>query len=157
MRTTQLTALNRTVEGVHHPIGDISPGAAWLKATAARADEVQRLLAEGHHRDTLLRLHAHYVTEDRRFDPCKVAADLHVRLCHRARDTGQRFAAEVALFRLARTLLDKLTTPEPIGARPVGQAGADPGWPRSRPMAAAGLLPVLVVLGRAGVAVCRAC
>jgi hypothetical protein len=54
MRTTesQLTALNRTVEGVHHPIGDISPGAAWLKATAARAAEVQRQLAEDHNRDT---------------------------------------------------------------------------------------------------------
>jgi hypothetical protein len=58
MRTTEsrLTAFNRSVEGVHDPIGDVSPGAAWLKATAARAAEVQRLLAEGHNRDTLQKL-----------------------------------------------------------------------------------------------------
>lgn len=130
---SQLTALDRSVDGVHHPIGDSSPGAAWLKATAARAAEVQRLLAEGHNRDTLVTLHAHYAIEDARFDPCKVAADLHVRLCHRARATGQRFAAEVVLFRLARTLLDKLTAVGPMEARPVRQAGVDSGWPASRP------------------------
>lgn len=117
MRTTefQLTAPDLIVEDVHHPIGDVSPGAAWLKATAARVAEVQRLLAEGHDRDTLLTLHAHHATEDPRFDPCRVAADLHVRPCYLARETGERFAAEVALFRLARTLLDKLTSGRPPG------------------------------------------
>jgi hypothetical protein len=94
---------------VRRPIGDSSPGAAWLMATAAHAAEVQQQLAEGHKRDTLLTLHAHYAIEDSRYDPCKVAADLGVRLCHRAHTTGHRFAAEVALFRVARGLLDNLT------------------------------------------------
>jgi hypothetical protein len=104
------------VADVHQPIHDTSPGAAWLLATAARAAEVQQQLAEGHERGTLVTLHAHYAVEDRRFDPCKVAADLHVPLCRRARATGNQFAASVALFRVARTMLDELTNVE---VRPV--------------------------------------
>ena len=100
---------------VQRPISDTSPGAAWLVATAARAAAVQQQLAERHNRDTILTLHAHYAIEDPHFDPRKVAADLHVPLCHGARTTGQRFAAEVALFRVARILLDELTTCEPVG------------------------------------------
>jgi hypothetical protein len=99
------------VARVGHPIGDASPGAAWLMATAARGAEVQQQVAQHQNRDTLLTLHAHYAIEDRRFDPCKVAADLHISLRHRAQATGQRFAAEVALFRVARRLLDELTPP----------------------------------------------
>jgi hypothetical protein len=98
------------VARVRHPMRHSSPGAAWLMAAGARAAEVHQQLAEGHNRDTLLTLHAHYAVEDPHFDPCKVAADLRVPLCHRARATGQRFAAEVALFRVARSLLDELTT-----------------------------------------------
>lgn len=79
------------VARVGHPIGDASPGAAWLMATAARGAEVQQQVAQHHNRDTLLTLHAHYAIEDRRFDPCKVAADLHISLHHRAQATGQRF------------------------------------------------------------------
>ncbi len=40
-----------------------------------------------------------------------MAADLELALCHRARDNGGAFAAEVALFRVARSLLDTLTRP----------------------------------------------
>jgi hypothetical protein len=104
------------VARVNPPIHDSSPGAAWLLATAARAAEVQQQLAEGHDRDTLVTLHAHYAVEDVHFDPCKVAADLQVPLCHRARATGQQFAASVSLFRVARSLLDKLTALEPVAA-----------------------------------------
>jgi hypothetical protein len=106
------------VAHVGHPVRDTSPGAAWLTATAARAAEVQQQVTEGHSRDTLVTLYAHYAVEDPHFDPCKVAADLHVPLCHRAQTTGQQFAASVALFRLARSLLDKLTALEPVAARP---------------------------------------
>jgi hypothetical protein len=98
---------------VHQPIHDTSPGAAWLMATAARAAEVQQQLAEGHNRATLVTLHAHYAVEDPSLDPCMVAADLHVPLHHRGRTSGQQFAASVALFRVARGLLDRLTAPEP--------------------------------------------
>ena len=94
---------------VHQPVHDTSPGAAWLLVTAARAAEVQQQVAEGHDRDTIVTLLAHYAVEDQSFDPCVVAADLHVPLCHRARTSGQQFAASVALFRVARGLLDRLT------------------------------------------------
>ena len=99
------------VAQVGRPTGDASPGAAWLMATAARGAEVQQQVAQHHNRNTLLTLHAHYAIEDRRFDPFKVAADLRVPLRHRAQGTDQRLAAEVALFRVARRLLDELTTP----------------------------------------------
>jgi hypothetical protein len=101
---------------VRRPLGDASPGAAWLLATAARAAEIQQQLAEHHDRDTLLTLYAHYAIEDAHFDPCTVAADLHLRLCHRAQAAGHRFAAEVALFRVARALLARLTPPVAVGA-----------------------------------------
>jgi hypothetical protein len=94
---------------VHQPIHDASPGAAWLLATAARAAQVQQLVAEGRDRDTVVTLLAHYSVEDQSFDPCVVAADLRVPLCHRARTSGQEFAASVALFRVARGLLERLT------------------------------------------------
>jgi hypothetical protein len=61
---------------VDHPIGDTSPGAAWLLATAARAAGVQQQIVRGHDRDTLVTLHAHYAVEDPQFDPCKVAAEV---------------------------------------------------------------------------------
>jgi hypothetical protein len=99
------------VAQVGRPSGDASPGAAWLMATAARGAEVQQQVAQHHNRDTLLTLHAHYSIEDRRFDPCQVAADLHIAQPHRAQATARRSAAEVALFRVARRLLDELTTP----------------------------------------------
>jgi hypothetical protein len=97
------------VAGVQNPVNDTSPGAAWLLSTAARAAEVQQQVAEHHDRATLLTLHAHYAVEDPHFDPRRVAADLHVPVDHRGRTTGQRFAAEVALFHVARILLDRLT------------------------------------------------
>ena len=101
---------------VHQPIHDTSPGAAWLLATAARAAQVQQLVAEGHDRDTVVTLLAHYAVEDQNFDPCVVAVDLHVPLCHRARTSGQQFAASVALFRVARGLLERLTALEHLAA-----------------------------------------
>jgi hypothetical protein len=111
---------------VDHPIRDTSPGAAWLMATAARAAEVQQQIAQGHSRDTLVSLHAHYAIEDPHIDHCTVAADLHVPLCHRARASGQQFAASVALFRVARSLLDKLTACEPVAARAAKAAAVLP-------------------------------
>jgi hypothetical protein len=127
---------------VHQPIHDTSPGAAWLVATAARAAEVQQQLAEGHNRATLVTLHAHYAVEDPSFDPRKVAADLHVPMYHRPRTSGQEFAASVALFRVARGLLDRLTAHEPdaLGQHLAAAPGAEgdtssadensPGTPR---------------------------
>jgi hypothetical protein len=100
------------VAHVGEPIEDCSPGAAWLIATAARAAEIQQQVAEGNNRDSVVTLPAHYAIEDAHFDSCEVAADLQVPMCHRARSTGQEFAASVALFRVARSLLDKLTAPE---------------------------------------------
>jgi hypothetical protein len=94
---------------VHGPTGVTSPGAAWLMATATRAAEVQQQIAEGHCRDALLTLHAHYAIEDPRHDLHDVAADLELPLCHHAHGRGHGFAVEVALFRVARSLLDKLT------------------------------------------------
>jgi hypothetical protein len=98
-----------TAAHVNGPTGITSPGAAWLMAIAARAAEVQQQLAEGHRRDALVTLHAHYAIEDPRHDLDEVAADLDLPLCHHARDRGHGFAVEVALFRAARSLLDKLT------------------------------------------------
>jgi hypothetical protein len=100
----------------HDPIDTTSPGAAWLMATGARAPQVQQQLAEGGDRHELVALHAHYAIEDRHFDPCEVVADLDVPLCCHAHVSGERFAAEVALFRVARSLLDNLTAPEHVGA-----------------------------------------
>jgi hypothetical protein len=94
---------------VQGPTGVSSPGAAWLVATAARAAEVHQQLAEGHSRDALLTLHAHYAIEDPRHDLDEVAADLDLPLCHHAHERGNGFAVEVALFRAARSLLDTLT------------------------------------------------
>ena len=101
---------------VHDPVSTTSPGAAWLVAIAARAAQVEQQLAEGHRRDNLLTLHAHYAIEDPHHDLRKVAADLRMPLCHRATDTGHGFAAQVALFRVARRLLDELTAVEPKSA-----------------------------------------
>jgi hypothetical protein len=105
------------VARLHHSIGDAPPGVDWLMATAARAAEVQQQLAEGGpNRDALVTLHAHHAVEDPRYDPGEVVADLDVSVCDLARTCGRRFAAEVALFRIARSLLDELTSPEPAGA-----------------------------------------
>lgn len=104
------------VAGVQHPEDDTSPGAAWLRATAARAAQVQQQLAERNDRDAVLRLHAHYAVEDPHFDPLPVAADLRVPVDLRGRTPSTRFAAEVALFDVARNLLDRLTLLD-IGVR----------------------------------------
>ena len=101
---------------VHDPVRTTSPGAVWLVAVAARAAQVDQQLAEGHRRDNLLTLHAHYAVEDQHHDLCKVAADLRVPLCHRAAEADHGFAAQVALFRVARRLLDDLTALEPTRA-----------------------------------------
>ena len=101
---------------VDQPTGVTSPGASWLMATAARAAEIQQQLAEGQCRDALLTLHAHYAIEDPRHDLDEVAADLEVPLCRSARQRGHAFAAEVALFRVARSLLDKLTAVDVVAA-----------------------------------------
>jgi hypothetical protein len=101
---------------VDPPTGITSPGAAWLLATAARAAEIQQQLAEGQCRDALLTLHAHNAIEDPRHDLDEVTADLGVPLCPHARRTGHGFATEVALFRLARSLLDKLTAADVVAA-----------------------------------------
>jgi hypothetical protein len=101
---------------LHGPTGVTSPGAAWLMATAARAAEVQQQVAEGHRREALVTLHAHYAIEDPRHDLDAVAADLELRLCHHAREQGHGLAVEVALFRVARSLLDKLTAVDIVQA-----------------------------------------
>jgi hypothetical protein len=101
---------------VDQPTGVTSPGAAWLMATAARAAEIQQQLAEGGCRDALLTLHAHYAIEDPRYDLDAVAVDLAVPLCPCARQEGHGFAVEVALFRVARSLLDKMTTVDAVAA-----------------------------------------
>ena len=101
---------------VRHPVGSTSPGAAWLMATATRAAQVEQQVAEGHRRDALVTLHAHYAIEDPHHDLRRVAADLRVPLCHRAGAQGPGFAVEVALFRVARSLLDRLTAVELTGA-----------------------------------------
>ena len=108
------------VAAVHHPIDTGSPGADWLMVTAARAAEVQQQLAEGRNRDELLALHAHYAVEDPHFDPCEVAADLDLPLCHRAH-------AEVGVGGLSVTSVS--------GAAPIV-------WPL-----ALGLFPVTVAPG----------
>jgi hypothetical protein len=95
--------------GVHHPIREASPGGTWLVATAARAAQIEQQLAEGHHHASLVTLHAHYAVEDPRHDPRKVAADLRVPVRRQRPGQGCGFAAEVALFRVARDLLDGLT------------------------------------------------
>jgi hypothetical protein len=98
------------IAGVHHPSREASPGGAWLMDTAARAAQIEQQLAEGHRHAALVTLHAHYAIEDARHDPRKVAADLRVPLCRQRREQGCGFAAEVALFGVARVLLDRLTT-----------------------------------------------
>jgi len=112
---------------IHHPVGDTSPGAAWLLATASRVAEVQQGVAERQSREPLLTLHAHYAVEGFHLDPRRVAADLQVPLRHRAHADGQGFAAEVELFRVARRLLDKLTSFEPLEGRREGVAGSASG------------------------------
>lgn len=102
---------------VDHPAGVTSPGASWLIATAARAAEIQQQVAEGQRRDALLTLHAHYAIEDPHHDLDEVATDLEVQVCPCARQKGHGFAAEVALFRVARSLLDKLTTVDVVAAQ----------------------------------------
>lgn len=102
---------------VDHPTGVTSPGASWLIATAARAAEIQQQVAEGQRRDTLLTLYAHYAIEDPRHDLDEVAADLEVQVCPSAQQKGHGFAAEVAMFRVARSLLDKLTTVDVVAAQ----------------------------------------
>jgi hypothetical protein len=102
---------------VDHPAGITSPGASWLTATAARSAEIRQQVAEGQRRDALLTLHAHYAIEDPRHDLDAVAADLEVQVCPCARQKGHGFAAEVALFRVARSLLDKLTTVDVVAAQ----------------------------------------
>jgi hypothetical protein len=97
------------VADVHHPIAPASPGAAWLMATAARAAQVEQQVAQGHRREALVTLHAHYSIEDPHHDLRRVAADLGVPLCRRACAQDHGFAVQVALFRVARSLLDKLT------------------------------------------------
>ena len=106
----------RALATVHDPVRTTSPGAVWLVAIAARAAQVALELAEGHRRGNLLTLHAQYAIEDLHHDLCKVAADLRVPLCHRAAEAGHGFAAQVALFRVARILLDELTALEPTSA-----------------------------------------
>lgn len=101
---------------VDQPTGLGSPGSAWLMATAARAAEIQQQLAEGECRDALLTLHAHYAVEDPRHDLDEVAADLGVPLCRGAQRAGYGFAVEVALFRVARSLLDKMTAVDSVAA-----------------------------------------
>jgi hypothetical protein len=48
----------------------LSPGAAWLLATASRVAEVQQGVAERHGREPLLTLHAHRAVEEPHLDAC---------------------------------------------------------------------------------------
>jgi hypothetical protein len=95
--------------GVCEPIGNDSPGARWLQATAARAERVSSLVDAGKTRANVVRLHAHHAVEDLGHDMLRVAADLRVRVrgthIHKQET---RFAAEAALFPVARTLLERL-------------------------------------------------
>lgn len=92
-------------------------GLAWLLAVAERRQMIDDQLAgldeetRRHHREALVTEHAHAAVEDRRFDHRRVASGLHgISTCRRAADErGDSFALEVALFRVARALLDRLT------------------------------------------------
>ena len=95
---------------LYHPFADDSPGGAWLVATAAHAAQIGQQEAEGGDRATLVELHAHLAVESLPASAvAQVAADLHIPLCSSARVFGFEFAAQVALHRVARSLLDSLT------------------------------------------------
>jgi hypothetical protein len=96
--------------GVRKPIGKDSPGARWLQATAARAERVSSLVAAGKTREHIVWLHAHHAVEDPGHDTLRVAADLSVRVRMSHIDKHEtQFAAEAALFPVARALLERLS------------------------------------------------
>ena len=106
---TQLTDFS----DVHEPRWH---GLAWLLAVAQRRQMINEQLAgvddetRRHCRQALVTEHAHAAVEDPRFDHWRVASGLRVATCRTAAEArGQTFAIEVALFRVARTLLDRLT------------------------------------------------
>jgi hypothetical protein len=115
-----LTAETRTLAElarVWEPLGNDSPGARWLRATAARAARVSSLAAAGKTRENVVRLHAHHAVEDLGHDTLRVASDLNVRVRRsRINQHETRFAAEVALFPVARLLLERLSE-QPLGRR----------------------------------------
>ena len=92
-------------------------GLAWLLAVAQRRQMINEQLAgvddetRRDCRQVLVTEHAHASVEDPRFDHWRVASGLHVvATCRAAAEArGQTFAIEMALFRVARTLLDRLT------------------------------------------------
>jgi hypothetical protein len=92
-------------------------GLAWLLAAAQRADAINQHVAnvgdasrQGRCRSVFVTEHAHRAVEDPRFDHCRVAVGLHLKLCPTtAHSHSGNFAIEVALFRVAYSLLDRLT------------------------------------------------
>lgn len=106
----QPTPVLALLAGVDEP-GIGTPGAKWLQACAARAHEVATMLATtGEARSQAVRLCAHFAVEDPAYDVRRVAADLrvHVRRTHKNKNETQ-FAAEAALYPVARTLLDRIS------------------------------------------------
>jgi hypothetical protein len=98
--------------GVREPLGNDTPGARWLQATAARAERVSSLVAAGKTREHVVWLHAHHAVEDPGHDTRRVAADLRVRVrSSHINKHETRFAAEAALFPVARALLERLSKP----------------------------------------------
>jgi hypothetical protein len=79
------------------------------------------MLATGEARANVVRLCAHHAVEDPAYDVRRVAADLrvHVRRTHKNKSETQ-FAAEAALYPVARTLLDRIT--EPVAATSITAA-----------------------------------
>lgn len=102
------------VSDVHDPRWHVL---AWLLAVAQRRHMIDHQLAgvddetRRHRREALMTEHAHAAVEDPRFDHGRVASGLHgIATCRTAAEArGESFALEVALFRVALTLLDRLT------------------------------------------------
>jgi hypothetical protein len=119
-RSFWLTTETKTLAelaGVRAPLGNDSPGARWLQATAARAARVSSLVAAGKTRENVVWLHAHHAVEDLGHDTLRVASDLSVRVRRSHINKHEaRFAAEVALFPVARALLERLSE-KPLGRR----------------------------------------
>jgi hypothetical protein len=90
---------------------------AWLLAVAQRRQIIDGQLevvddeTRPHRREALVTEHAHAAVEDPRFDHWRVVSGLHnIATCRTAVETrGEAFAVELALFRVARSLLDRLT------------------------------------------------
>jgi len=92
-------------------------GLAWLLAVAQRRQAIEDQLsgldgeARRQRRAALLTDHAHAAVEDPSFDHRRVVAGLNgIATCRTAaEERGEDFAIEVALYRVAHALLERVT------------------------------------------------